>query len=250
VQHLDSGSGAGLLMGKVFGWYGRLYLRVSRSVTRHLELEADVYSAQLAGRSAAITALVETRVLATAWEFFLDGFALAGASQGQCPAPLLAGFHQLLTAPGRQEELAALRADAAEGPASPYDTHPTLAERIAALQRLPDDERIHDGRIDDHRLAVYLLEQPDAILAEVEQWMFADRQLRPVSWEQLAAGVAAVQVRGSASLLTKAAESGRPLQTATLGTVVQLMREGGPANWWRRSPTNPARRSCAPSPPD
>jgi hypothetical protein len=169
---------------------------------------------------AAITALRELRGLAAAWEFFLDDFVLVGARQRQRPFPLFAGFHQLWTAPGRQEELAALRADSTERPASPSDTHPRLTEGIAAFLRLPDD-----GRIDDRRRAISLLEQPEATLPESNSGCSVTARSissRGISW---AAGAAAAQVRDAASLLTKTAESGQ-LPAATMGTVVQLLQDG------------------------
>lgn len=94
------------------GWlflaYARLYLLVDRAGSRRQELEADLASARAAGADAAVSALREIRVLAAAWEFFLDQYVRLGWESGYAPADLFAGFGALVEA--RRDELEELRA--------------------------------------------------------------------------------------------------------------------------------------------
>ncbi|MEU6999946.1 M48 family metallopeptidase [Nonomuraea sp. NPDC046570] len=166
---------------RVFAGYAKLYLRLSQAVSRRQELEADEFAVAIAGRLAMGEALRKIHGTAAAWEVFMaDYMSLSGAAGGR-PATVFGGFHALISDPARQAELAAL----AERPeeASPYDSHPGLRERLAAIALLPEPEHVPDPRP-----ATTLLVDSAIAAQAVEQSIWtpeAMTTLRPVSWEEL-----------------------------------------------------------------
>ncbi|MDA0637929.1 M48 family metallopeptidase [Nonomuraea sp. MCN248] len=166
---------------RVFTWYARLYLRVSQAVSRRQELEADVFAVAIGGRQAMADALRKIHYTAAAWELYTGAYLSMAGAGGCRPAAVFGGFQSLLNDASRQAELA----KAAEQPekASPYDSHPSLAERLAAVERLPEP-----GHAPDPRSALTLLRDADVAADAVEQSMWTPQALaalRPVSWDEL-----------------------------------------------------------------
>ncbi len=185
------------LTGLVFRAYGGLYLRLTRSVSRRQELEADGWSHRIAGRSASAQAMREIPALDALWMHFLDEYAFR--IEGVRPDDLLGGFGNLLVSPQRQREMAEIRRDLPEGPSSPYDTHPSLATRVAFFESLPDD-----GISDDQTSAVDLLEEPVAVLTRLETEMFASSPLEPRAWSWIAENAGVQRARENAAVLVRA----------------------------------------------
>ncbi|NEE01809.1 M48 family metalloprotease [Phytoactinopolyspora halotolerans] len=170
------------LVQKIFVGYAKFYLRVSQAVSRRQELEADEHSVAVAGRAAAAGALRKVHGIAPAWGHFLESYlGLIGPAQSR-PDDLFGGFHAMVTDPVRQREMAAVVAE--EGERSPYDSHPALPERLAAIERAPEP----DARPDD-RPATTLLADPAAMARQVEESLLAPPALAlpTASWEDLVA---------------------------------------------------------------
>ena len=197
LGHLVGQLGQESMTGLVFRAYGGLYLRLTRSVSRRQELEADGWSHQVAGRSASAQAMREIPALDALWMHYLEEYAFR--VEGVRPDDLLGEFANLLVSPRRQQEMAEIRRALPEGPSSPYDTHPSLASRVAFFESLPDD-----GISDDETSAVELLEQPEAVLAQLETEMFAATQLEPRPWSWIAANAGLQRAREHAAVLVHA----------------------------------------------
>ena len=97
--------------------------------------------------------------------------------------PLAAGFAKFVQVESVSATVArSIESEEAEGESNPYDTHPPLRERVAALNSLPKG---NDG---DTRPAVSLLGDPQRwerrLLASAinEDWA---RSLTPVAWEKV-----------------------------------------------------------------
>lgn len=90
-------------VGRIFKVYARLYIAVANTVNRRQELEADEFSARLAGKGVAISALRELPAIDAAWSFFLHNYVGPGSEHRRRPHELFAGFHQFWTTPERQE---------------------------------------------------------------------------------------------------------------------------------------------------
>ncbi|MFE5486588.1 M48 family metallopeptidase [Streptomyces sp. NPDC056527] len=170
-------------MARIYTAYGRLSLRATQADSRRQELAADVAAARIAGRDATASALREIVVVETANGFFLDSYATLGAEFGLLPphGEVIGGVRHLLAA--RAEELDDLRYDLPTRPASPYDSHPPMAERVALLEALPDDGR---GAAPS-RPSLSLLASPERSLAAVEDVSLtaAALRMRRVAWADL-----------------------------------------------------------------
>ncbi|MEV4220893.1 M48 family metallopeptidase [Nonomuraea sp. NPDC049725] len=179
---------------KVFAAYAKLYLRISQAVSRRQELEADQHAVAIGGRQAMAQALRKIHHTAIAWDLYTEGYlALTGA--GGCrPAAVFGGFYSLLNDPARQAELARLGEQPQE--TSPYDSHPSLAERLAAIELLPEPEHVPDPRS-----ALTLLRDANVAAHAVEESMWTPKalaELRPASWDELVAeGMYAVRNAGA-----------------------------------------------------
>ncbi|WP_084773409.1 M48 family metallopeptidase [Nonomuraea candida] len=168
---------------RLFTWYAKLYLRVSQAVSRKQELEADQFAVAIGGRQAMAGALRKIHSTAAGWDLYVDNYLVLAGAGGSRPATVFGGFHELMSDPERQAELARL----AERPeeVSPYDSHPSLAERLAAIEHLPEPQHVPDPRS-----ALTLLMDANVAVQAVERTMWSPdalRELRPVPWEELVA---------------------------------------------------------------
>ncbi|TDD31245.1 hypothetical protein E1286_45160 [Nonomuraea terrae] len=171
------------LIQRVFTMYARLYLRVSQAVSRRQELEADEFAVMIGGRQAMANALRKIHTTALAWDVYASGYLSLTGAGGARPSTVFGGFHQLMSDPVRQAQLAELGEQPDE--VSPYDSHPSLAERLAAIERLPEPPHTPDPRS-----ALTLLVDADVAVRAVEQTMWTPEALeglRPVPWEELVA---------------------------------------------------------------
>jgi Zn-dependent protease with chaperone function len=110
--------------------YARLYRRVDAPFSRAQELAADRLAAGFAGPAAMAGVLRDLPVLDAAQRLFYAEYLGPGWQAGHVPDDIFGGFLRVLAA--RADELALLRA---RGPAAPsgWDTHPPMAQRLAAL---------------------------------------------------------------------------------------------------------------------
>lgn len=171
----------------VFLSYAKLVLRFTQEASRIQEYAADRVAARIAGPVNAIAALERTRTIATAFDFYLARYISPGAEIGLLPPPadVLGGFMGLLADPSRQAELEQMRENPASESADPYDSHPPMAERIAALAALP-----HHGEPPQDRgaRAISILVNPDDALAAVAMRALRDEApgKQSISWDGLA----------------------------------------------------------------
>ncbi|MGW4794000.1 M48 family metallopeptidase [Nonomuraea sp. NPDC004297] len=166
---------------RLFTWYAKMYLRVSQAVSRRQELEADQLAVSIGGRAAMAGALRKIHTTATGWDLYVSSYLSLTGAGGSRPAAVFGGFHALMSDPERQAELARLSEQPQE--VSPYDSHPSLTDRLAAIQHLPEPQQVPDPRS-----ALTLLVDPNVAVQAVEQSMWSAEALatlRPVSWEEL-----------------------------------------------------------------
>ncbi|WP_343244798.1 M48 family metalloprotease [Streptomyces sp. SID14478] len=167
-----------------FVWYGMFYVRVMRGTMRRQEYAADLAAVRIAGRTATASALREIPVLDAAFGFYFDSYATLGAGAGLLPpqGEVYGGLRHLLAA--RSAELDELRRQLPEEEPSPYDTHPPIADRVARIEQLPDDGRVHAAS----GPALALLGDPAAAFAALEQASLTPEALgmrRTADWPQL-----------------------------------------------------------------
>ncbi|MDT0452499.1 M48 family metalloprotease [Streptomyces hesseae] len=225
-----AGKGYGL-MAKPFLAYAGLYLRVTHGDGRRQELAADRLAARVAGRDATASALRETAVLDTAHDFYMSRYATAGVGVGLLPprGEVFGGLRRLLTAPGRQENLAGLRDELPPAEPSPYDTHPPVAVRVELIEALPDDGRA----VADARPALALLREPERVMADLEDAVLTPkaRAMTRVDWPELVHRAVHAQTEAAAEpLRTALGELGATAPgagaLADLSTVLDLADAG------------------------
>jgi Zn-dependent protease with chaperone function len=110
--------------------YAALYRRVDAPFSRAQELNADRIASEFAGTKAAAGVLRDLPALEALQRIFHAEYVGPGWRAGHVPDDMFGGFLRVLAA--RADELVLLRARGA-APPGPWDPHPPLAERLAAL---------------------------------------------------------------------------------------------------------------------
>jgi heat shock protein HtpX len=167
---------------KPFEWYAHLFFRVSQAVSRHQELQADALAARIAGASALARGLLAIHRGALAFGAYWAGEVSPVLDAGFLP-PLVPGFVRFCEAPPVAADLArATEQELREGKADPYDTHPSLRDRLAALEQTdPEPGPPSDAP------ALALLDS----VSELESMLLMTLMrgngvvLKPLGWEQV-----------------------------------------------------------------
>lgn len=157
-----------------FRWFFAFYMRFTQALSRRQEFDADAVAAQLEGSAALISGLTTVRRAAVAHQLFLGCELGPLISKGLLP-PIGEGFRHFVGEDAIDAEVSRML-DQDEAPEDPWDSHPPLAHRIAALQRLGGPKRATD-----ERLAVELLRNVSVLEAAVAQ-TWVDGPLQAISW--------------------------------------------------------------------
>ncbi|WP_432136688.1 M48 family metalloprotease [Streptomyces sp. bgisy154] len=130
--------------------YAWIYNALSFAVRRRQELEADATAAAVAGREAAVRALVGVATVAAAWQDFHTQVLRPMAVLGRLPDDPVRAFHAVLTDPryGGRAPVGQAAREARQPVAvrHPFDSHPPLRQRLAALRALPKGQAEPDVR--------------------------------------------------------------------------------------------------------
>ena len=177
-----------------FVWYGKAFLRITAAISRRQEFAADACAAHRAGRDVHVGTLRTIHAYAPAFDAYWRTEVAPVLQMGFRP-PLAAGFAEFAAAPvvieTAQREL---ERDMAQGKTSPYDSHPSLPERIAAVATLPP------GDPDDSPAAIELLADPPALELRLLKSLSGEDAdgLAPVVWDRIGEDVYLVHARGRA----------------------------------------------------
>ncbi|MGO1051122.1 M48 family metalloprotease [Crossiella sp. CA198] len=201
--------------------YARLYALVAKSATRAQELQADQVMVATAGREATANALRAVSTLGPAWAAFNRRYARLAIETDRTP-DLLLGFHAFLVHPAQRDWLGELVEQVLDNePESPFDTHPSLRRRLAAIADA--EEQSYDS---DARPAWALLTEPRTTVPTLESALIA-RELGPrASWTDIVRLAGAADARHGAGLLAKAVVDSGQGRTGAIGEVVQALRRG------------------------
>ncbi|WP_342376194.1 M48 family metallopeptidase [Myxococcus stipitatus] len=120
-----------------FQLYGRFFLRTSSAVSRRQELQADALAASVCGVQATSAALRKVHALAPYWQAYLEQ-DLVPLFQEQVGVPMLEGFRRFLAEPRRRTEMEQRIEEELLRPASPWDSHPLLEERLRSIGNTAD----------------------------------------------------------------------------------------------------------------
>jgi Zn-dependent protease with chaperone function len=140
----DSGSSAieaGFAIARALGdglsrTYAKIFFALTRPTDRRSELAADELSVKLVGREPAISLLEKTHLEGPMFDVYMRSEVRFAIQGGGLPTDMLHGFQRFadrMRERGITKEIEdAVRAEETNH----YDTHPALAERLAAAQRI------------------------------------------------------------------------------------------------------------------
>jgi heat shock protein HtpX len=199
-----------------FVWYGNAFMRITAAIMRREEFAADATAAARVGRDAYVEALRRIHAYAPAFDAYWQHEVIAVLQAGRRP-PVLSGFGTYLRSSAIERLADEHLEHRTRAVTDRYDSHPSLGERIAALDGLPP------GDPDDSPPATALVRDP----AELERDMLAAlvapevADLEPLAWDEAAREV----YLGRAKELTD--RQGELLGAATVGELGDLVRDLG-----------------------
>jgi len=200
----------------LFVWYGRLFLKLTHAVSRQQEFVADAVAARVAGAATQAAALRRVTTAAAAFDLFMEVEVVPVLRAGFLP-PLTEGFRTFCESGEVAARMAGLLHEAeTSGESSPFDTHPPLRERLAAL----GDPPAQSGPLAESALG--LLESPEQAARSLLEWAAghdAVAALRAIEWEEVGDRVVAPAWRAAV------AENGRWLAQFTSDQLPASMAE-------------------------
>lgn len=200
-----------------FEWYGSMFLRVTHGISRHQEFQADALAARVVGPGPLVEGLKRVHGAALAYDAYLHS-ELAPVLQAGFRPPVADGFRRFVSAKGLSEQIdAAVDEELRSGQTDPFDTHPALPERIAAVQALRTQAPVDPASPGDDAPAITLLEDLPAVERELLGHLLVDPSkvldCEAIEWSD-------VGRRVYASLSQKAAEHhAKSFEGLTAGTI-------------------------------
>lgn len=213
------------LSGNLVGWllkqYAKAYMLVGAAVSRRQELEADELSVRVAGRTVAQNTLRELPVIDAAWRFYERRFIDPGWEAGYAPtaAGFFGGFGDMLAA--RTDELAALRSEAPPTEQSKWDSHPSIAARVTAMEDMPEA-----GVAPDTRGATDLIPSFDRASEAVAARAVSFGERNQLPWDELHGIATLVEEQRQADVIYRATVRLGNTRDAGLSTVLELVESG------------------------
>ena len=177
----------GSLLQLPFLWYGKMFLRITHAVSRRQEFQADELAARAVGAKPLAEGLRAVHGAGLAFQSYWANECAPVLHAGFHP-PLVEGFQRFVRAGAVAEFIAKhLDEEMKEGKANPYDTHPPLKERVAAVAALPAGEVAADDPP-----AISLLEEVPALENQLLAAIAGAEQagkLKPIAWDDVCAKV-------------------------------------------------------------
>ena len=183
ARTLQGLAGHSSMLQKPFLWYGKMFMRVTLAVSRRQELSADALAARTVGARPLMDGLRKIHGAALAMGAYLSTEVSPVLSAGFLP-PFADGFERFMSSePINRSVSGEVDRVMKEAKSNPYDTHPPLPERIAALQGLPAGEPPHEDPPAFTLVAeIQALERQ--LLAPIAE-RNAIRDLKPIRWEEV-----------------------------------------------------------------
>ena len=130
---------------KPFLWYGKFFLRITHAISRQQEFVADELAARKMGSRHLIDGLRNVSGTGLAFSAYWRNECVPVFEAGYLP-PLAEGFNRFVQAGPIAETISRTVAEELKsGKVDPYDTHPPLRERIAAVEQLPPGDTGEDA---------------------------------------------------------------------------------------------------------
>ena len=217
-----------------FLWYGKMFLRITHAISRRQEFVADELAARVAGSQPLIAGLRTIHGVAPAFNAYWSNECAPVLSAGYRP-PLTEGFQRFVEAGQVAEAIHRhLDEEMKTGKVDPYDTHPPLKDRIAAVENLPPG----NPGTDDPPATSLLNDLPgleSRLLAALVNPDAAGK-LKPIAWDEVSTRVYLPQwttlVQANASALSGLTPESLPQTAANLKSFGFRLRtpDGGTAD--------------------
>ena len=124
------------LLQKPFLWYGKLFLRITNAISRQQEYAADAFAVEVAGGPVFAEALRKVHGAAMAYDAYWHTELVPVLGSG-FRTDIAGGFARFMADTGIARRIGEVVAAAErEEQTDPYDTHPALPDRLAAIQSL------------------------------------------------------------------------------------------------------------------
>lgn len=128
IQSLEEG-----ILHIVFQVYGKLFLRITHAISRYQEYVADEVAARVESAQALASGLQKIHAASLAYNPFWQNEFLPALNAGYLP-PYAEGFKCFMSNDNIQNAMmTSVEKELAATSTSPYDTHPSLRERLQAL---------------------------------------------------------------------------------------------------------------------
>jgi Zn-dependent protease with chaperone function len=125
----------------------RYALWLTRPVDRQREIAADVLSATLAGRDVAIRALEKVSALTPLYDAYLANHVVFAVDHGAMPYDVIPGFETFNATIARRGLTTTLLESIHTQKTDRFDSHPSLEDRVRALQALREGPLENDSRL-------------------------------------------------------------------------------------------------------
>jgi len=195
---------------KPFLVYGNFFMRVTQKIARAQEIAADRMAVRVAGARSHANALKAVHGASAAYNAYWATEVVPVLSNGYRP-PIGAGFAQFMRAEAIVKAIdSAVEAELKSAATDPYDSHPSLQERLAAIGDFSDILPLRDDPP-----AVSLIR--DLPLLERGLFGILAPELKSVDWQETPTQVFLPQWRQRAGMLASV------LASATAADVPSLM---------------------------
>jgi heat shock protein HtpX len=188
LQSLSRHSG---LLQKPFIWYGKAFSRVTLAISRRQEYVADELAARTYGANNLGQALMVLERSGAAFGAFMQAEFVGVVEAGFRP-PLVEGFARFQAAPKVSASLDELVTESIKnGEAGPYNSHPSLKQRLDALSALEKIDSTHSPN-DDARAITLVDDVPRLDAAVVASMLKAGAPTpAPIDWDDVPSRVLA-----------------------------------------------------------
>lgn len=176
-----------VVVSTVLKWYFILFLRVVNFVSRRKEYRADELACLVAGPQPMIRGLRKIHGAGMAWTPYWNTEVVPLLNRG-CMPGIADGFSRFLVAPQIAVQVEnGIKHEIAEGKTQPYDTHPPLRDRIAAIEKLSGEVAAQETD-SSAEAALSLLDDPEGAeqrFIELMNPKLPKDSLRRVAWDEV-----------------------------------------------------------------
>ena len=173
-----------------FIWYGRSFLKITAAISRRQEFAADARAARNVGRATYVGALERIHAFGPGFDYYWRSEVAPVLEHGRRP-PISAGFRAYIGHSSIEQAASAQLEFERTAETDPYDSHPPLSERIAALEGLPE------GEPDRSECSYTLLAEPARVERDLLEFLFgAQTATAPtIEWDAVGREVYAERAR-------------------------------------------------------